>query len=234
MIPSSTHRTSGGVAPVPACACPQPSESPGFCLAQPPADDGLADLPDMRIGCEKCRAGMPEPLWRFMCGKCRLPAHALQHLPEFALPEPNRQLLMHTRDMTSTLTTFHRSPLRVEILQQSKLGEAYLREVFLRTREAGRIVEYGVIAILLRQFTTPQQAAIQSGEAPLGGLLHHFEIPFTSAPVGFFSVSTAILPQPPLTEAGPARCYGRFNRLSKPTGEPLAWIMEILPPLPAA
>ena len=109
----------------------------------------------------------------------------------FPLPEPEHRLLVHSQDMTSTLASFHESPLRVEILQHQRENELYLREVFLRTIRSDTIVEYGVIAIALDQFTAPQQAAVEGGQIPLGGLLHRFKIPFESAPIGFFRASSA-------------------------------------------
>jgi hypothetical protein len=144
------------------------------------------------------------------------------------MPERDRRLLVHTRDMTSTLSTFHKSPLHVEVLQKMRLDELYLREVFLRT-ESDKVVEYGVIAVALDQFTELQQAAIQAGQVPLGGLLHRFEIPFVSAPIGFVSVPAEGLSETPLQLPLDTTCFGRFNRLTKPSGEPLAWILEILP-----
>ncbi|MBM3852283.1 MAG: hypothetical protein FJ399_03915 [Verrucomicrobia bacterium] len=216
--------------PEPGCACRHAAGTSGDRPSLAVPRGVLAEFPGLQAGCDECRAGMPEPLWRFMCGKCRLPAHALHHLPASRLPEPYRQLLAHSSDMTSTLGAFHRCRLTVEILQRTQLDEVYLREVFLRSQPADRIVEYGVIAILLNQFTAAQQEAIQAGRAPLGGLLHQFKIPFTSAPIGFFSASSAILPRPPPAPDGATPCYGRFNRLSTPAGSPLAWIMEILPP----
>ena len=91
------------------------------------------------------------------------------------------------------------------------------------------IVEYGVIAIALEQFPAEAQEAIQAGLVPLGGLLHRAKIPFESAPIGFFSVSGAALEATPLRPPHGVTCYGRFNRLTRSTGEPLAWILEILP-----
>ena len=163
---------------------------------------------------------------------CRLSSDTLHALPGAGLPEPDRTLLDHARDMTSTLADFHRSPLRVEILQQVRQDDLYLREVFLRTQTRDQIVEYGVIAIALEQFTAPQREAIQGGYGPLGGLLHQFKIPFVSAPIRFFSVASAVLTRLPFGGVRVPRCHGRLNHLSQPTGEPLAWILEILPPAP--
>ena len=173
--------------------------------------------------------GVPEPLGKFMREACRIPANAFRPRPAEDLPEPAKRLLVHSNDMTSTLAAFHESPLRVEILQRRCQDDLYLREVFLRTIATNAVVEYGVIAIALEEFTPPQQEAIQAGQAPLGGLLHRFQIPFASAPIGFFSVPAEGLADTPLASPSPSPCFGRFNRLAKPTGEPLAWILEILP-----
>lgn len=179
---------------------------------------------------EQVALGLPEALRKFMCENCRIPAIAFCPQPATGLTETARRLLVHSQDMTSTLAAFHESPLRVEILQRQVQNDFYLREVFLHTVAANAIVEYGVIGIALEQFTPPQQEAIQAGQIPLGALLHRFQIPFESAPIGFFSVSSEALADTPLKVPKDAICFGRFNRLAKPTGEPLAWILEILPP----
>ena len=177
--------------------------------------------------------GMPEALRNFIRQACATPVESLHQVPPAELPPPAKQLLDHPHDMTSTLASFHGSQLRVEILQQRQLDDLYLREVFLRTRATDAIVEYGVIAIALEQFGAAEQEEIRAGQLPLGGLLHRFKIPFESAPLGFFSVPATNLARLQRMAAKKATCYGRFNQLAKPTGEPLAWIMEILPPGPA-
>jgi hypothetical protein len=174
---------------------------------------------------------LPECLRRFMRESCRIPADAFRPLAATNVPEPARQLLVHSHDMTSTLASFHESPLRVEVLQRQREGDLYLREVFLRTVPVDAIVEYGIIAIALEQFTPVQQDAVQAGQVPLGGLLHRFKLAFESAPIGFFSAPGTALTRTPLATSTDAMCFGRFNRLTKQTGEPLAWILEILPPV---
>jgi hypothetical protein len=61
--------------------------------------------------------------------------------------------------------------------------------------------------------------------------MHQFRIPFDSAPICFFSVTAEGVAKTPFGGVGlnGASSYGRFNQLTKTTGEPLAWIMEILP-----
>lgn len=172
---------------------------------------------------------VPEPLARFMSESCGLPPEALQMHPASALPVMARQLLVHDHDMTSMLAAHHASTLRVNVLQTRQYGDNYLREVFLRGDEAARVVEYGIIAIRLDQFTAPQRRAIQAGRTPLGALLHEFHIPFESHPIGFFSLATDGMDATRRAALNGAMCYGRFNQLARKNGEPLAWIMEVLP-----
>jgi hypothetical protein len=182
---------------------------------------------------EAVAQGVPAEFWRFVSEACGVQAEGFRMLEGSAVPEPAKQLLVHRRDMTTTLAEFHGSGLSVEIFQLQRREELYLREVFLRTIAHRRIVEYGVIAIALDSFTEPQRQAIEAGRTPLGELLHQFKIPSVSAPIGFFSVAARTLTPARFTSIDGPVCYGRFNRLGKPTGEPLAWIMEILPPAPA-
>jgi chorismate-pyruvate lyase len=173
--------------------------------------------------------GLPGDFWTFLQGSCRLPTAALELLPAAHLPPPVRRLLDHHRDMTSTLAQLHASPLRIEILQQVNRPDRYFREVFLRTEARDEIAAYGVTAVNLDRFLPEQRTAIEGGHGPLGGLLHAFQIPFTSAPFAFFAISAGGFAEPAFQHAT-AACYGRFNRISRSTGEILAWIAEVLPP----
>ncbi len=173
---------------------------------------------------------VPDSLWKFLREDCGLPPEAFQLRPGPELPEPARRLLVHSRDMTTTLATYHGSLLRVEKLQSSEREGLYLREVLLRTLTGGTAVEYGVIVIAFGQFSAWQQEAVRAAQAPLGGLLHRFEIPFVSTPIGFFSIAAERLAAKGLAAPPGVRCFGRFNRLARESGEPLAWILEILPP----
>jgi hypothetical protein len=173
---------------------------------------------------------LPEILQKFMRETCGLRVDAFRPREGVELPQPDQRLLVHANDMTSTLAGFHGSSLRVEVLQRVQRDTLYLREVFLRTRDRDRIVEYGVIAIALEQFAPAQQDLILAGQIPLGALLHRFHLQFVSAPIGFFAVSASDLAETPLHIPEGSTCYGRFNRLAKTTGDPLAWILEILPP----
>lgn len=173
---------------------------------------------------------LPLELLDFLRKSCRIDVVRFHARRGTDLPEPERGLLEHNRDMTSTLASHHGSALRVEVLRSHTEGGLYLREVFLRTQSADKIVEYGVLAVALAQFSAEARAAIEAGRTPLGAVLHQFKIPFVSAPIGFFTVEAATLTSTSFALPPGTRACGRFNRLATPAGETLAWIMEILPP----
>ena len=172
---------------------------------------------------------MPVGLREFIESKCALSLDSFRLIEPAEMPEPQRRLLCHDRDMTSTLSEFHSSVLQVEALQKNNRKGTYIREVYLRAVEGGKIVEYGVIAILLQGFEPQQRKLIEQDRQPLGGLLHQFEIEFTSAPLCFFYLNEDAVGRNPVAGFSQAKYYGRFNELAKPSGQSLAWIMEILP-----
>lgn len=175
-------------------------------------------------------ASLPSVLRLFLHESCALDVATLHPLRGADLPQPDRSLLDHDRDMTSTLATHHGSALRVEVLRCRTEGGLYLREVFLRTQDAGKLVEYGVLAVELAQFSAEARATIEAGRTPLGAILHACKVPFVSAPIGFFTADAASLAGTPFALPSGATASGRFNRLATPGGATLAWIMEILPP----
>jgi hypothetical protein len=176
---------------------------------------------------------LPPELREFLKEACGINVAEFRVLAGSNLPQRDRSLLDHARDMTSTLAAHHGSALRVEVLRCRTEGGLYLREVFLRTVNSDKIVEYGVLAVALAQFSAEARTAIEEGRTPLGAVLHQFKIPFVSAPIGFFTADAASLAATSFTLPAGASACGRFNRLATPAGETLAWIMEILPPAAA-
>jgi len=181
------------------------------------------------------RSGQPQtdlanPLDEF----CRLAKRALPGIEPVegaALPEPYRSLLVHERDMTSTLAQFHGSTIDLRVLHRHNGGDAYYREVLLLAKRSGRPVEYGAIKIHLGQFPGPARDAIIEASAPLGQLLHDHGIGHLSRPGGFLRIECddhigglfGLDDRPVL--------YGRRNTLYDGTGgHRLAEIVEILPP----
>jgi hypothetical protein len=146
------------------------------------------------------------------------PLPGIEPVDGAALPEPYRSLLVHERDMTSTLGQFHGDDI-------------YYREVLLLAKRSQRPVEYGAIKIHLGQFPGPARNAITGAGAPLGQLLHDYGIGHLSRLSGFLRVECDDhigglfgLDERPLL-------FGRRNTLYDATAEHrLAEIVEILPP----
>jgi hypothetical protein len=155
--------------------------------------------------------------------------HLVAIEPE-TVPEPYRQLLVHERDMTSTLESFWRSPLRLRVLDKREEGTALLRQVVLVTID-GKPVEFGAIRIQLDAFALEVRADIVACERPLGGLLEQHAIPYTCRPRTFFRLEHDPMAQEAFGLLEPATLFGRHNTLTNGTGATLAEVVEVLPPI---
>jgi len=173
---------------------------------------------------------LTHPLDEF-CRLAKRPLPGIERVDGAALPEPYRSLLVHERDMTSTLGQFHGDDIGLKVLHRHNGGDAFFREVLLLAKRDWRPVEYGAIKINLGQFPEPARDAITGAAAPLGQLLHDYGIGHLSRPSGFLRVECddhigglfELRDRPVL--------FGRRNTLYDATGKRcLAEIVEILPP----
>jgi len=169
-----------------------------------------------------------------------LPLHyfyeqAGEALPEITLvdgaevPEPERSLLVHDRDMTSTLGRFYESPIALSILQCERSEDYLMREVVLSRASDGGQVEYGAIGVRLEKFEGPLREDIAEGRGPLGGLLEKYVIDYRSAPKGYFKMEADARVAQAIGEEVGATLYGRCNELTDPDGFAFADIVEVLP-----
>jgi len=154
------------------------------------------------------------------------------------IPEPYRNLLVHDRDMTSTLEGFHGEAMALRQLVRELRGPVLYRRVVLVGAESGKAAEFGAIAIWVDRFAAGARAEILAGRRPLGSILARHGVDYLSRPRAFFQLRPnaeigALLgldgdlsPRPPL--------YGRQNDLVTPGGEALAEVVEILPPIAGA
>ena len=173
------------------------------------------------------------PLVRFYIQEHLDPLDFIE-IDEEELPQPARHLLVHSRDMTTRLERYHRSPINLKALYISMEPHSYFREVVLLSENSGKPVEYGAIEIHLDAFPENMRGKIKDGKHPLGGLLVEHEFPFVSKPQTFFSVMSDEHIQKQLELPTPLTLYGRANLLCTEDGTPLAHIVEILPPDPDA
>ena len=171
----------------------------------------------------------PKDLLREAFSRHGLGAPELTLVSASEIPEPCRSLLVHEADMTSTLKRFHGDSLVLKRLHVEEIEGCLDREVVLCTKKEGRPVEYGVIRIMLTSFEAPARESILAGIIPLGQILDDFEVRYVSRPREYFRILNLPYLEKELDDPGVSERYGRINTLTKPTGELLAEVIEILP-----
>jgi chorismate-pyruvate lyase len=147
-----------------------------------------------------------------------------------AVPEPYRSLLVHGADMTSTLESFYKDRLRVEMLGRHSRGQEYCRQVVLRLDQSGRPVEFGATKMWLDLFPAEARQEILRERQPLGRILTESGLEFSSQPRAYLRLAADDFINCALGLSGPQFLYGRRNTLVDAWERPLAEIVEILPP----
>ncbi len=147
-----------------------------------------------------------------------------------AMPEPDRSLLVHDRDMTRTLERHHGDTIHLRVLSRFHEGDLYGRESILQLDGTGRPVEFGAIRIHLDLFPEQSRRLILEERRPLGGILNDSGIRYTSRPTAFFRIESSSFLDQEFGIHGRRILYGRQNALRDAEGRVLAEIIEILPP----
>jgi chorismate-pyruvate lyase len=174
-------------------------------------------------------AQIAHPLDEFYA-RARQPMPALQFVDSEEIPAPYKQLLVHERDMTSTLEHFYEHRIHLRVLNREQHGDDYSRQVILELDATNTPVEFGAIKIHLGGFPPNARERIVEAHWPLGRILKEFRVPYVSRPKAFLEIASDRLISGSLQLKGTHKLYGRCNRLSDPQGVPLAEIVEILPP----
>jgi hypothetical protein len=147
-----------------------------------------------------------------------------------AIPQPQRSLLVHDHDMTSTLVRFHGEPIELRVLDCKLVGDHYRRHIVLETARSRRPAEYGAIRVNLPLLAAPVQAEVLQARGPLGGILSAHGIAFRCCPGAYFKILSNTFINESLRLDGPKWLYGRCNCLSDGGGRAIAEVVEILPP----
>ncbi len=170
------------------------------------------------------------------------------------MPQPYRGLLAHDDDMTPTLERFHGGRIHLRVLHSRspvtggaapvtggtapatggrRYGATLMREVVLLLDADETPAEFGAIRIHLDGLPENARRQIHEGRRPLGAILAAHGVPHVNRPSAFLRVT----PDPVIIEAmglvGPDHLYGRCNTIRHASGEPLAEVVEILPPMEA-
>ena len=146
------------------------------------------------------------------------------------LPEPFKTLLVHERDMTSTLEKYHDQKLRLHMLRRRLEGEEYFRQVLLVTEGDQKPVEFGAIKINLQHFSEEVRHQILEERRPLGAILYDGRIPYISRPIAFIQVMPDTYMKEVLGLRDNILLFGRRNVLLNPSQWILADILEVLFP----
>ncbi|MDA1044780.1 MAG: hypothetical protein O3C57_06100 [Verrucomicrobia bacterium] len=149
------------------------------------------------------------------------------------IPAPYHALLVHQRDMTQTLQDYHGDGIHLEVLRSIHQGSTYLREVTLTLDAAQRPVEYGAICLFLDRFSPSLRDDILANKRPLGALLAQATVSVSHAPGPFFKVTPDHNMFSVLGINEACTLYGRCNTIRNAKGDPIAQVIEILPPAQA-
>lgn len=158
------------------------------------------------------------------------PLPAFEIVAPEAMPEPDRSLLVHDRDMTRTLERHHGDTIHLRVLSRFHEGNLYGRESILQLDGSGRPVEFGAIRIHLDLFPEESRRLILEERRPLGGILNDSGIRYTSRPTAFLRIQSTPFFEQELGTRGDVPLHGRQNALRDAEGRVLAEIIEILPP----
>jgi chorismate-pyruvate lyase len=183
----------------------------------------------VQSGQSKARESLVHPLDDFY-ERSGLSLPPLEAIDGEAMPEPYKSLLVHERDMTSTLENFHHHRVRLNLIGRQISGSDYFREVVLVPEDGGEPVEFGAIHIHLNQFDANVRDLILAERLPLGRILNDNHIAYISRPKAYLRLASDRTIDSLLMLRGAHILYGRRNTLADSVGQPLAEIVEILPP----
>ena len=148
------------------------------------------------------------------------------------MPQPYRQLLVHTHHMTVMVEGHYGQSVNVKVLESVRGERDYGRKILLTLRETGEVVQFGIIAVDLDALSESVRREIVAGQTPLGRVLIQNNVLRSIHPVEFFRVH----PDAKLCEwfglLEPQLTYGRLGVIF--TGDrPAIQVLEILAPIPA-
>lgn len=146
------------------------------------------------------------------------------------VPAPYHGLLVHEHHMTVTVEGFYHDLVNVMILARRHEADTYARKILLALQKSGRIVQFGIVRILLRYCSDAVRDEIVAGQTPLGRILIQHDVLRRIEPTAFLRV----VPGPAMMEwfglAQPRPTYGRLAIIHC-DGQPAIELLEILAPV---
>jgi hypothetical protein len=161
----------------------------------------------------------------------RQPLPEVIQLDPADVPEPYRTLLVHDRDMTPTLEAAYDSKLHLRVLRYTVSDHVVTRLVVLvLDRDDEAAVSMGAIRIFLPHLPSAARDAVLGLREPFGAILQRNGVIHCSRPVAYFRVQPDSLIAGALAAHSSPSLYGRRNTIWNSGGDPLAEVVEILPP----
>lgn len=157
----------------------------------------------------------------------------IQPIEGDAVPAPYHDLLVHEKDMTSTLEAHFDTTFRLHVLDKHVETSQLTRQVVLVSEADDRPVEFGAIRIRLDRFEGALRETIVACKRPLGSILNEAGLAFHCHPNAYFTFQSDEIAQRAFQLDEGHILYGRHNRLVDGDEAILAEVVEILPPLPA-
>lgn len=159
-----------------------------------------------------------------------LPLPVIEQIRGEDMPEPLRSLLVHQNDMTPTLEKFHGGKIHVNVMRRDQRNGFYFREVVLISDAREAPIEFGAIKINLNLFQPKARQLILGEREPLGHILADCQVVHSSRPKAYLKIQADDFIGRALQVPEQSVLYGRRNTLFDPNQQPLAEIVEILPP----
>ncbi len=156
----------------------------------------------------------------------------LEPISPSEMPEPYRQLLVHSHHMTVTVEEFYGQSVDVQVLEVARVGETYARKIVLRLQETKKVVQFGLVSIDLSLLATDVRSEIESGRTPLGRVLIQHDVLRYIESAGYFKTWPTAKMCEWLQLPKPEMLYGRLGAIYT-DGRPAIGVMEILSPCTA-
>jgi hypothetical protein len=133
--------------------------------------------------------------------------------------------------MTPTLEAAYGSKLHLRVLRYAVSDHVITRLVVLVLDSNEKAaVSMGAIRIFLNRLPAAARSAVLGLREPFGAILQRNGVIHRSRPVAYFKVQPDSVISGALDVRGAPVLYGRRNTIWNSGGEPLAEVVEILPP----
>jgi hypothetical protein len=151
-------------------------------------------------------------------------------VPGAAVPAPYQGLLVHEHHMTVTVESFYKSLVDVRILTCRQSADDYARKILLVLQSDGRVIQFGIMRIILGYCSPAVQAAIVAGKTPLGRILIEHDVLRRIEPTAYLRVMPGRAMMEWFRLSEPLPTYGRLAYIHC-NEQPAVELLEIVAPV---